>query len=78
MSIPQNIEIEKNLSKPYLNYRIGDAVFLKSDEGKKYPMQIVGYDLDDFNCSDYLCTWLNSQGKVEKESFPEECLILKK
>lgn len=77
MSIPENIELEKMTFKPFLKYKIGQVVFLKSDQDKSHPMTIKDYDLDDDNCTDYYVTWLNSQGKAEHESYPEECLTLK-
>ncbi len=77
MSLPEIIELEKKTYKPFLKFQIGDVVFIKSDIDKKYPMLIKDYDLDDNNCSDYFVTWMNSQGKAEHESYPEECLIPK-
>jgi len=77
MSVPEDMELEKEIYKPFLKFKIGDQVFLKSDEKKTYPMIIVGYDLQEYNCDDYLVSWFNSQGKIENDSFPEEALELK-
>lgn len=77
MSVPETIQQEKKCCKPFLKLKIGDEVFLKSDIERKYLMMITDYQLDDDGCNDYYCTWLNSQGKRESASFPEECLFLK-
>ncbi|MBW6536614.1 MAG: hypothetical protein K0B11_16510 [Mariniphaga sp.] len=77
MSTPADIEIIKNLEKPFLKYKIGQTVFLKTDTEHMYPMMIVNYELDDYNCNDYEVRWLNGQSKPEYESFPQECLIEK-
>jgi len=75
MSLSAEQQALKQMQKPDLKYNLGDTVFLKSDLKKRYPMQIINFKLDDYNCSDYYTTWLNSQGTQEHGAFPEECLI---
>ena len=64
----------KNIEKPNLKYSLGDLVFLKSDTGRKYQMLIVDFELDDCNCNDYVCKWVNNIGTTERDAFPEETL----
>lgn len=78
MSLPEDIQIFKNLNKPELKYQIGDLVFLKSDLKKHYPMAITNFVTDEDTCSDYTVEWLNSQGVLECTNFPEECLVFEK
>ncbi len=78
MSIPAETEILKNLNKPFLKYKIGEIVYLTIDLEFKNPMLIIDYELEDINCNDYYCRWLNSQGKPETEAYPEEVLTTKK
>lgn len=77
MSIPDHIAELKAVEKPFLKYNIGDIVFLVTDQQKSTPMLIVDFELDDVNCNDYYCKWLNAKGETEAEAFPEECLLKK-
>ncbi|MCF6356598.1 MAG: hypothetical protein L3J54_02225 [Draconibacterium sp.] len=78
MSLPENILLLKNLTKPQLKYQIGTTVFLNTDIKKRFLMIITDYVLDEDTCADYKVEWLNSQGVLECSMFPEECLIIKK
>jgi uncharacterized protein YodC (DUF2158 family) len=73
--LPQSIKDEKTCYKPHLKYNLGDQVFLKSDKKRKFPMLITDFDVDEDYTSDYYCKWMNSQGSIEQECFPEECLL---
>ena len=77
MSVPEDTEILKNIEKPFLKYKIGQQVFLKTDIEKKYPMLIVGFEIGDWDCNDYFVTWMNNKGSIECDGFPEECLTPK-
>lgn len=77
MSLTKEQSLEKETFKPHLKLTIGDQVFLRSDLDQKWLMTIVGFDTDEDNYSDYYCNWHNSQGKMEQDCFPEECLIKK-
>jgi hypothetical protein len=72
------MSIADKQEQPHLRFHLGDKVFLKSDEKKRTPMTIIGYSLlfDDEDCSDYRCSWLNSQKKLESELFPDAALTL--
>ena len=76
MSLSEDLQILKKLQKPDLKYQLGDLVYLKSDLKKQYAMTITNFELEDNNCSDYVVEWLNSQGTIQNDCFPEECLIL--
>ena len=75
MSISEYLQLEKETFKPDLKYNIGDTVYLKTDTDRKWLMTITGFDTEEDLCSDYLVKWMNSQGKIEQDAFPEECLI---
>lgn len=77
MSIPEQQKEIKILANHEFAYNIGDTVYLKTDKKFKYPMLIVAFLLDEYNCNDYRCKWFNSQGSTEEEGWPEECLIQK-
>lgn len=70
------IDIETKKAQPHLRFKLGDKVFLSSDEKKKRPMVITRYCLlvDDDETDDYFVSWLNSQGKPEQISVPDAAL----
>jgi hypothetical protein len=74
MSVPEDIQNLKQILKPFLKFKVGDQVYLKTDKKRTYPMLVMGYELEDYNCDDYIVSWFNSQGKMENDSLPEECL----
>ena len=74
MSIAELKRLEKKAVKPFLILDIGTTVFLKSDTKKEYPMLITDFDLDDGCCNDYRVKWFDSNGIIQRDSFPEECL----
>lgn len=76
MSLPEDLQILKELQKPDLKYQLGDLIYLKSDLKKQYAMTITNFQIEDYNCTDYQVEWLNSQGTMQHDNFPEECLIL--
>lgn len=73
--LPTSIKDEKECFKPNLKYKLGDQVYLKSDKKRKYPMLITNFNTDEDSCSDYYVKWMNSQGGIEQESFPEEAFM---
>lgn len=77
MSISEELRLKMTVSEHEFKHDLGTTVFLKSDDSNKYPMLIVGYITDDYNCNDYSVTWLNKQGIKQTGEFPAECLIKK-
>ena len=76
MSLSEYTKLEKQTFKPFLKYDIGQVVYLNSDIGRKTPLLIVNFELDEDECNDYVCQWMNVLGKSEADTFPEECLTI--
>ena len=72
--ISEYSQLEIAVSEKKFKYNLGDCVYLRSDEKKKNPLLVSAFLCNDDTFNDYLCVWLNSQGKREIGSFPEECL----
>ena len=74
-------EIEKTdleaakIYKPWLSYKIGTVVYLKSDIKRRCPMTIVLL-LWESPEVDYRCSWLNSQKVEELSCFHDLTLII--
>lgn len=70
------VDIETKKAQSHLRFKLGDKVFLTSDEKKKRPMTITRYSLlmDDDETDDYFVSWLNSQGKPEQMAVPDAAL----
>lgn len=77
MSLSEITKAQKELAEHDFAFNLGDVVFLKTDEDHKFPMMIIGFDTEDYNCNDYDLKWINAMGSIETGSFPEECLIIK-
>ena len=66
---------EAKFYKPWLSFKIGTTVYLKSDVKRQTPMTIalILYDADEV---DYRCYWLNSQKMKEVSCFHDLVLTL--
>ena len=53
--LPERTKYELKSSKPTLKYKLGDRVYLKTDEKKRWPMLVVNFDTDEDSCTDYYC-----------------------
>lgn len=67
-------EFEREVLKPWLKFRVGDIVYIKTDFSRQTPMVIKAYALND-DVFDYHCIWFNSQKSREDCAFPEKALI---
>ena len=68
-----SLEYAKKFKK-YLQFDLGETVFIKSDKKKKVPMTITKIlFLDDSD--DYVVTWLSSQKTIERDFLSDKTLM---
>lgn len=60
--------------KKKLRFDIGDIVYLKSDESKRSPMTITGFELFEQEY-DYFCSWVKSNKSIGSGDFIDKTLM---
>ncbi|MCL4483234.1 MAG: hypothetical protein M1445_11630 [Bacteroidetes bacterium] len=60
--------------KKKLRFQIGAVVYLKSDESKKCPMTVTGFELFEQEY-DYFCSWVKANKGIESSSFLDKTLM---